>query len=112
MRLVSTPESSYRSSTPSGEVDDAKLGRAVVVAQLALLTWCAARAATDWSRGPLGFGFESAVALALGGLLVVFLTLRLVEWTARRPFGTSSAASSVRDGSRPPRPLPSSGWRI
>jgi hypothetical protein len=100
MRLTSFLASSHRSRarTPPSRaeaVEDTRLGRAIVLAQVILLAWCGARAASDWLRGPLSF--EGTAAIALVALFVVSVPWRVIRRAAGRTESWTMSGSSARD---------------
>jgi hypothetical protein len=68
-------------SGATAPVGGANLGRAIVLAQLVLVTLCAARAAVDGLRGPVTV--EGVVALALLGAFTIWLAAGAAGRTPR-----------------------------
>jgi hypothetical protein len=80
-------------------VEDASLGRSLMLAQLAVLALCVARVGADLLHGPLGI--EGRIALILADVFVALLVTKGVRWAIRS-----------RRGHTAPRP-PSSGlWPV
>ncbi len=60
-------------------VDDANLGRSLVLAQLAVLALCVARVGADLLHGPLGI--EGRLALILAAVFLALLVVKGLRWT-------------------------------
>jgi hypothetical protein len=102
MKVRSTRRTPYREmeivrSAPNGRSEEARLGRALALSQLALLALCAARVGTDLLRGKWSIE-GGGVALAL--LVVLALSLdakaiaRAIRDAARLEKHRSSSSST------------------